>query len=96
MILLLLVSWTLPFVLVVISKFALNGPVVYNDLLDACRISYKRRRGGFVFFLCFGFVVPTLMVAGIYVCILIRVKNIKKKVMSVNIKCKKLLLLLIL
>ena len=78
------INWIIPFILVVISKFALNGPVYYSDVLDACRISYKRRRGGFIFFLLFGFVFPTLIVAAIYACILFRVKNIKKKVMNAN------------
>lgn len=88
MIILLIAAWLLPFILVVISRLALNGPIVYNDVLDACRISYKRRRGGFGFFVFFGFVFPTLIVATIYVWILIRVKNIKKKVMSANLKFK--------
>lgn len=86
MTILLVVAWLVPFILVIISRFALNGPVVYNDVLDACRISYKRIRTGFVFFVFFGFVFPTLIVAAIYACILVRVKNIKKKVMNVNCK----------
>lgn len=76
----LLMAWILPVILVVVSKYTLNQYIIYSDILDACRIDYKGRPGGFIFFVFFGFVFPTLIVAIIYGQILIRVKSMKSKV----------------
>jgi hypothetical protein len=72
--------WFIPLIIVTVPKYFLQVPIYYNDKATTCRMNFSEHMGYFIFFLLFGNILPSILIAIIYLIIIYKIKTSKNKI----------------
>lgn len=80
----LLIIWFIPLFTVIIPSTTLDLKISFNNKTSNCRFNYSNQFGYFIAFIVLSNLIPSILIAIIYVTILIKLKLSKKRVQPIN------------
>ena len=86
LVLTLVLMWMIPFFIVLIPKYVLQVPINYSDAYLTCRMNFIDHLSYFFFFVSFSCIVPSLVIAVIYLVILFKIKKSKSRIRNAGCK----------